>query len=84
VSDDDVLRLAAQVLGNPLLFEDLKQDFTVHTEADDWIKFARAIEQASRRAALSEAARLVELNGYDGAAFDIRALAASDSDGGKS
>jgi hypothetical protein len=41
--DDDILRLAAQVLGNPLLFDDLKQDFTVHTEAGDWIKFARAI-----------------------------------------
>src|SRR6185437_3108490 len=43
MTDDDILRLAAQVLGNPLLFEDLKQDFTVHTEAGEWIKFARAI-----------------------------------------
>ena len=50
----------------------------------DAIAFAHAIEQASRRAALIEGARLVELNGYDGAAFDIRALAASDSDGSKS
>jgi len=55
VTDDDILRLAAQVLGNPLLFEDLKEDFTVHTEACDWINFAQAIEQTSRRAALEEA-----------------------------
>jgi hypothetical protein len=33
------------------------------------------IAQASRRAAIEEAARLVELNGYDGAAVDIRAIA---------
>jgi hypothetical protein len=54
MTDDDVLRLAAQVLGNPLLFEDLKQDFTVHTEAGDWIKFARALLSASKPAALHQ------------------------------
>ncbi|MFM0405250.1 hypothetical protein [Paraburkholderia dipogonis] len=51
MTDDDILRLVAQVLGNPLLFEDLKQDFTVHTEADDWIKFARVLLSASKPAA---------------------------------
>ena len=45
LTDDEILQLVATVLGNPLLFEDLKQDFTVHTEADDWIKFARALKE---------------------------------------
>lgn len=93
MTDDDVLRLAAQVLGNPLLFEDLKQDFTVHTESTDWVKFARAIEQASRRAALEEAWNVCNANaaklkdsketasGYVACvltADDIRALATGD------
>lgn len=47
LTNDDILRLAAEVLGNPLLIEDLKQDFTVHTEARDWVKFARALLAAT-------------------------------------
>lgn len=52
MTDDDILRLVAEKLGNPLLFEDLKEDFTVHTEAEDWIKFARALLSASKPAAI--------------------------------
>ncbi|CAN7644579.1 hypothetical protein [Paraburkholderia terricola] len=43
MTDDDILRLVAEKLGNPLLFEDLKGDFAIHTEASDWINFARAL-----------------------------------------
>jgi hypothetical protein len=56
MTDDDILRLVAEKLGNPLLFEDLKEDFTVHTEAEDWIKFARALLSASKPAAPQPAA----------------------------
>jgi hypothetical protein len=77
MSDDDIMALARLHRGN--------HDWEAfsHFSHVGLLGFVRAIEQASRRTALSEAARLVELNGYDGAAFDIRALAASDSDGGK-
>jgi len=43
MTNDDILRLVAEKLGNPLLFEDLKGDFAIHTEASDWINFARAL-----------------------------------------
>lgn len=52
MTDDDILRLVAEKLGNPLLFEDLKEDFTVHTEAEDWIKFARALLSATQPTAI--------------------------------
>jgi len=76
MTDSEIIVLAADFKSTSMACGVMVDDF-------DAVGFARAIEQASRRTALSEAARLVELNGYDGAAFDIRALAASDSDGGK-
>jgi hypothetical protein len=42
-SDDAILRLAAKAMGNPMLYEDLKGDFPIHTEAEDWINFARVL-----------------------------------------
>lgn len=46
---EEIYALVAQCLGNPLLAEDLAQDFTVHTEASEWIEFAAAIEAELRK-----------------------------------
>jgi hypothetical protein len=42
-----IAALAAEAIGNPLIAEDLLGDFPVHTEMDDWEKFAALVQQAT-------------------------------------
>lgn len=51
---EQVAALAAQAMGNPLLAEDLLGGFNVHTEMDDWQKFA-ALARGADAAAVQPA-----------------------------
>lgn len=62
MTDEHVFELVGQVLGQPLIAEDLREEdlregFTVHTESRDWIAFARAIQAASPMAPANEQER---------------------------
>lgn len=60
MSEEGTLQLVAQALGNPLLFEDLKQGFAVHAEPSDWLKFSELIRNMARVTALDDAAKYLE------------------------
>lgn len=42
-SDERIFEIVGEVLGQPLIADDLREGFTVHTEPRDWVNFARAL-----------------------------------------
>lgn len=48
LTDEQIYVLAANAMGNPMLVKDLRGGFPIHTEPDDWLKFARAILAAAK------------------------------------
>lgn len=48
VTEEQIFDLVGEVLGQPLIAEDLREGFTVHTEPRDWVNFARALLAASQ------------------------------------
>lgn len=43
LTDEEIFEIVGQVLGQPLIADDLREGFSVHTEPRDWLNFARAI-----------------------------------------
>jgi hypothetical protein len=43
LSDEQIFEIVASAMGNSLLAEDLREGFPIHTEAEDWLKVARAL-----------------------------------------
>jgi hypothetical protein len=70
MTDDDIKRMHLETTG-----------FDLDASESALIDFARAIEQASRRAALEEAAHMFQALGKDLVAMQIRALATETNNG---